>query len=145
LGSNRLRDLIWKEEDFIAEIAPKLKKVMRIDTKGNPYFLVPYAKLGDSQRIGLHLVARYLAKQLKSVDSEYLTIEELAHRVGTKYSVAGARLKDMFDAGTVTKSKEKGKGTRYAILPHGISTIVEGVLKTKSGSKEDAEHDQENR
>lgn len=130
MAQEKLRELLWTGEDFWAEIIPKLKQVMRLDDKGNAYFLVPYASLSDSQKLGLHLMAQYFARQLKVVDSEYLTIKELAQRSGLKEKTARARLSEMFDAGIVTKTKEKG--TRYSIFPHGITMIVEDVLKVKT-------------
>jgi len=131
MAKEKLKDLLWDEEAFLAETIPRLKQEMLIDDKGNPAFLVPHTKFSDTQKLSLYLTARYFANKLKLVDSRYLTIEELRRCVGIKYDIAAARLKEMFDRGIVEKSKEEGKRTRYAILPHRISGIVDNVLQVK--------------
>jgi len=136
LAQDKLRELFWNKDEFLSEIVPKLKQLIRIDEKGNPHFLVRYGKLTDRQKIALHLTARYIAHEAKKVDSPDLAISELRLRTGIKSSVVGARLKEMFDAGLVEKNKEEG--TRYSIMPHGISGFVEDVLNVKLNSERKA-------
>jgi len=125
----KVRELVWKEEDFMSEIVDKLKQIMRIDEKGNPYFLIQYDKLKDIDKLGLHLITHFLAKRLGVMESDLISIKELSRISGVKYDVTAARLKDMFDRGLV--QKEEKNGVQYGILPHGINVVIESVLEGK--------------
>jgi len=125
----KIKELVWKEEEFISEIVDKLKQIMRIDEKGNPYFLIQYDKLKDIDKLGLHLITRFLANRLGATESDLISIKELSRISGVKYDVAVARLKDMFDKGLV--QKEERNGVQYGILPHGINAVTESVLEWK--------------
>jgi predicted transcriptional regulator len=128
-SQDKIKELVWKEEEFITEVVDKLKQIMRIDEKGNPYFLIQYDKLKDIDKLGLHLITRFLAERLKVTKSNLISIKELSRISGVKYDVAVARLKDMLDKGLV--QKEESDGVQYGILPHGINVVIESVLEWK--------------
>lgn len=112
----------------------KIKNIMKLDEEGRPFFLVSENDLTNQELLGLHLIARHFAKiiDIPSIKNEYLSIKELAQFIGTKYSIAKTRLREMYKQKIVEKKRD-GE-TSYKITNTGINVIADRIIsKMNSG------------
>lgn len=122
------KELILKHVD-IKTLVDKVKRIMKIDESGRPFFLIPENKLTAQERLGLYLTSRFFSKQMDITDinNEWLSLKQLTEISGIKYDITKTRLREMEKQRFVDKSERKD-GTFYKINNTGINAITDRVL-----------------
>jgi len=103
-----LEDLLVDKKDQIENFVKKAKELIGIDKEtGETVILVSRSGLSDRHLIGLHLIGRYFASELKKVDSSIMSLKELSEVTGLDYHSVAARLSELKREGFV-RSPSRG-------------------------------------
>lgn len=108
----------------VETIVNKAKDVLGIDKDtGEPILLVSRAKFRDEDCVALYLIGKFIASELKLVDSPSATYIEIADKMGIDKAIVAARLSDMKKKGYVRSSN---RGQWEIIFPR-ISDVLDEV------------------
>ena len=130
IPSFEIAQKLWLNID-ISQLAKDLAGLVAFSPEG-ANLLVPKSKLTDNEALLIWLSAQYLGYNLKVVNSDSLSKEELQTKLGKNSKITSTRLGELVKNEQVTKTQDdKFKITTFGI----IQTQKEVIPKIKSKIK----------
>jgi len=111
----------------LAKLVEDCKDVIAIAPEG-PALLIPKEKLTDSETLQFYLLAAYVAYRLGKRDTDAVTKEELAAKLGKNMKITTTRLGELVKQGNVVKTDDGN----YKIATVAIKRLQEEIAAIKS-------------
>src|SRR3989344_1198644 len=127
MNKEDLRNELMLKHVDVKNLVDKIKMFMKIDEYGRPFLLIREDKLTGQERLGLHLISRFFAKQmvLNDIDNEWLSLKQLTELSGIKYNITKVRIREMEKQRLLDKTKDG----LYRVNNTGINVIADRILE----------------
>lgn len=91
-----LQRLVVDETETLKRIVGKAERILKIDKKtGETLISAPRSKLTDKDQISVLLLGRYFANRLGLVNTDSMTVAEIADKLTIEEKAASARLSEL--------------------------------------------------
>ena len=131
-----LKELLISREEMqkkMESIVRKAKQLFRIEQGTGRIIFEKVEKLTDTQKVGLLLVGKYLAKELEQTDKSALSSTEMAEEIYRPRKVLSAGkgpIKELLKRGLI----EQVTPRKYQIIYYHIEDVLDDALeKLKKG------------
>jgi len=126
-----LEDLLVDKEVRIENFVKKAKDLIGIDKEsGEVIILTSISELTDRHKIGLYLIGKFFASEMKKAEGPAMTYKELEELTGIDYHTIAARMNELKREGYV-RSRTRGE---WEIVFPKIGTFLDEV-RAKLGLK----------
>jgi hypothetical protein len=128
-----LKGLIISEEDTRAqlkELVTKIRKLLSIEDKTNKIVLSPKFPFSNYEKIILHLIGKYFAKELNLINESRLRSREISDDLGIKATTLSSPLGKACSDGLVNKEDDF-----YSITHYRIRDAVDSIILKYASEK----------
>jgi hypothetical protein len=121
-----LEDLLIDKKEELENLIGKAKELIGIDKEsGNTVIKVSKSRLLDRHLIGLYLIGKFFASELKKVDDSTMTPKELENVTGLVHGTITPRLTELKKEGFI-RSPTRGKWE--IVLPR-VGVFLDEVIE----------------
>lgn len=122
-------ELVVDEAQIYDELVAEAKKLIRLDSGGNPVTVVDKTKLSERDHLYLLLVGRWLAYHVKLQSTDSMTIDEMSVSLPMARKTARARLSELVESGALLRVGKGVYRVEYINAPSNLLSITRKVSR----------------